>query len=450
MEKIKEYDLTKGSVWSGMLRFVLPIFLGALFQSLYSTVDAIILGHYVGKTALAAVDSIHTIVKLPLNFYNGLASGAMIIISQLFGAKDEKSLGDASHTSILFALVAGIILSLAGVLSTSFFLDIVKVPSQIYKDARSYLLIFFSGMWASMIYNVAAGILRALGNSQTPFKFLVVTNIMNICLDLLFVAVFQFGVAGAAVATVLSQITSGILIFITLQRTNLPCRIYIKKLKFHKTHLRRIFTLGLPIAIQSILYPISNTVIQASINSFGVNHIAAWAVCGKLDFLVWIISAAFASAISTFVAQNYGAKNLKRARKGVLIGSILTGGLMAIIGFILYVWHVPLSKFVVDDAEVVGILTDIIHLIAPLYLVYCFTDILPGAIQGTGESKRPMLITLTGMCLLRVLWIVLVVPKKTTFMTAMFSYPLSWVVTAFMLLIYYYMRMSKLKRLQLK
>ncbi|MEL3909393.1 MAG: MATE family efflux transporter [Treponemataceae bacterium] len=301
-----------------------------------------------------------------------------------------------------------------------------------------------------MIYNVAAGILRALGNSKTPFKFLVVTNIMNICLDLLFVAVFQFGVAGAAVATVLSQITSGILIFITLQRTNLPCRIYIKKLKFHKTHLRRIFTLGLPIAIQSILYPISNTVIQASINSFGVNHIAAWAVCGKLDFLVWIISAAFASAISTFVAQNYGAKNLKRARKGVLIGSILTGGLMAIIGFILYVWHVPLSKFVVDDAEVVGILTDIIHLIAPLYLVYCFTDILPGAIQGTGESKLPMLITLTGMCLLRVLWIVLVVPKKTTFMTAMFSYPLSWVVTAFMLLIYYYMRMSKLKRLQLK
>lgn len=448
MDDTRRYDLTQGVVWKSMLKFVWPIFLGALFQSLYSTVDAIILGQYAGKEALAALDSIHTIVRLPLNFYNGLATGAMIIISQYFGAKDNQKLSNASHTAVLFAIVAGIILSIGGVASTSFFIDLVKVPSEIYTDARLYLLIFFSGMWASMIYNVGAGVLRALGNSKTPFYFLIVTNILNIILDLVFIAILKLGVAGAAVATVISQITSVVFIFITLINTKLPCKIYIKKLKLHIIHLKEIFTLGLPIAAQSIMYPISNTIIQASINSYGVNYIAAWAVCGKLDFLVWIISAAFASAISTFVAQNYGANNLKRARQGVRVGAILTVIPMMIIGFVLYVWHIPLAKFFVNDPEVFPILTNIVHLVAPIYCIYCFTDIFPSAIQGTKESVRPMIITLTGTCLLRVLWIIIAVPYNKTFMTTMFSYPLSWVVTALMLAIYYFARIRKLSRLE--
>lgn len=441
----KKYNLTEGIVWKIMLQFAMPIFLGTLFQSLYTTADAIIIGKFAGKGALAAIESVYTLTKLPINFFTGLASGATIIISQYYGAKKNKEVSNASHNAILFAFIGGGILSIIGCIISPIAIKIIHVPNEILNDAQWYIIIYFAGMSVSMLYNVGSGILRALGNSKLPFYFLIVANLLNIILDLVFVVFFHLGVVGVAIATVLSECLSAILVILSLTRTNLSCKIYLKKLRFYKIHILEIFKLGLPIGIQSLLYPLSNTIVQTSINMFGVNSIAAWAVCGKLDFLIWSISDAFCISVSTFVAQNYGAQKYQRTKKGVRVGLIMSIILIGIISFILYFWSNFFAKFLVNDKEVIEITSQIMHFIAPLYIVYVFCDILPGAIRGIGDTFRPMLITLLGTCISRVLWIFLVVSLHPTLITVLACYPVSWGITAFTFIIFYIYSFSKLE-----
>ena len=269
---LKNNDLTEGKIWKVMLNFVLPIFLGTLFQSLYTTIDAIIIGRFAGKDAFAAIESVLSFQRLPVSFFVGLSSGATIIISQYFGAKKKEEVSKASHTAILFAIVGGLLLSVLSCILSPFFIKLIKVPNEIFFQAQIYTI-------------------------------LILSNILNIILDLILVIAFKLGVIGVGFATLISQIISAILIFIILLRTKLDCKIYINKIHFYKKYLKEIFRLGLPIGIQSIIYPIANTTIQSNINIFGVSSIAAWAVCGKLDFLIWAVSEAFSIAISTFVAQ---------------------------------------------------------------------------------------------------------------------------------------------------
>ena len=322
-ESSKNLNLTEGKIWKVILRFILPIFLGTLFQSLYNTIDAIIVGRFAGKEAVAAIESVLNFHRLPISFFVGLSSGATIIISQYFGANKKEEVSKASHTAILFAMFGGLLLSILSCVFSPFFIKLIKVPEEILWQAQTYTIICFSGIVASMIYNIGSGILRALGDSRTPFYILIVSNILNIALDLILVKVFKLGVIGVGVATLISEIVSAILIFIILIKTNLDCKIYIKEIRFYKKYIKEIFRLGLPIAVQSVLYPISNTIIQSSINTFGVNNIAAWGISGKLDFLIWTVSEAFSIAISTFVAQNYGAEKHQRARDGIKVALLL-------------------------------------------------------------------------------------------------------------------------------
>ena len=430
-------NLTTGSIWQKMLLFVLPIFLGTVFQSFYTIADAVIVGRFSGRDGLAALEAVYFLTKLPVNFFTGLASGATIIISQYFGAQKLDRISAASHTAVLFAFSGGAALSAAACLAAPFFIRLIEVPPEIEEAALTYVLIYFGGMAFSMLYNIGAGILRALGDSKTPFYFLILASILNVGLDLLFVAVFGWGVAGAAVATLLSQVVCAVLILLFLMKTDLPCKIKLARLRFSGEYLRKIVKLGLPIGIQAILYPLANIVIQSAINTFGVSCIAAWAVCGKLDFLIWSLSDAFYLAVSTFVAQNYGAGQYKRARQGVRAALLLAAGLVFIISAILYFWHIPLGYALVDDAEVIGIMSRIIHLFAPLYFLYIFGGVLPGAIQGTGETVRPMILTLLGTCASRILWIYLVLPRHRSFMTVMLCFPVSWALTAAIFLIFY-------------
>ncbi len=430
-------NLTTGSIWQKMLLFVLPIFLGTVFQSFYTIADAVIVGRFSGRDGLAALEAVYFLTKLPVNFFTGLASGATIIISQYFGAQKLDRIAAASHTAVLFAFSGGAALSAAACLAAPFFIRLIEVPPEIEEAALTYVLIYFGGMAFSMLYNIGAGILRALGDSKTPFYFLILASILNVGLDLLFVAVFGWGVAGAAVATLLSQVVCAVLILLFLMKTDLPCKIKLARLRFSGEYLRKIIKLGLPIGIQAILYPLANIVIQSAINTFGVSCIAAWAVCGKLDFLIWSLSDAFYLAVSTFVAQNYGAGQYKRARQGVRAALLLAAGLVFIISAILYFWHIPLGYALVDDAEVIGIMSRIIHLFAPLYFLYIFGGVLPGAIQGTGETVRPMILTLLGTCASRILWIYLVLPRHRSFMTVMLCFPVSWALTAAIFLIFY-------------
>ena len=444
----RKYDLTEGVVWRKLLKFALPVLLGTLFQQIYTIADAVIIGQFAGKEALAAIESVYTITKLPVNFFVGLSSGATIIISQYFGAKKQEKVSDACHTALIFAFVGGLLLSILGCILAPSCVRMIQVPEEIYSDAVWYTVIFFSGMAASMTYNIGAGIFRALGNSKTPFYFLIAANILNVLLDLLFVGVFRWGVIGAAITTMLAQLLSAILVVAALIRTDLPCKIHIRKIRFHRLHLAEFFKLGLPVGIQSTLYPISNTIIQTSINSFGVNSIAAWAVCGKLDFLIWFISDAFCVTVSTFVAQNFGATKYQRAKKGVLVGSGISLISIAFIGCLLYFWNAPLGRLLVNDEDVIGITSQIMNFLAPLYVLYVLGAVLPGAIRGFGESVKPMIITLFGSCACRVLWILFVVPLNPTLMTVLTCYPVSWGVTSFIFLLYYIFSVPKLLQRQ--
>lgn len=441
----KKYDLTDGIVWHKVVLFAMPILFGILLQSLYTTVDAIIIGRFVGKEALAAIESVYTLTKLPVNFFVGLSTGATIIISQYFGAKKLEKVSKACHTAVLFAFVGGLFLSIIAIVIAPFFIDLLKVPAAIYDQALIYVIIFFSGLAASMTYNIGAGIFRALGNSKTPFYFLIIANIINIVLDIVLVAVMGFGVVGAGLATVLSQLICGVLIVIALMRTHLPCKIYFHKLRFHKICLEEFIRLGLPVGIQSTLYPVANMIIQTSINAFGVNSIAAWAVCGKLDFLVWSISDAFCMTISTFVAQNYGAGLYDRSRKGVRIGATIAVLLVGLVSIGLYFWHVPLGRLLVTDSEVIRIMSQIMILFTPLYILYVLGAVMPGAIRGTGESFKPMVITLFGSCLCRVFWILFIVPLRPSLMMVLSCYPISWAITSILYVLFYRTYVPKMK-----
>ena len=433
---LKNNNLTEGKIWKVMLKFVLPIFLGTLFQSLYTTIDAIIIGRFAGKDAFAAIESVLNFQRLPITFFVGLSSGATIIISQYFGAKRKEDISKASHTTILFAIVGGLLLSVLSCILSPFFIRLIKVPEEIFYQAQIYTIICFSGIVASMIYNIGSGILRALGDSKTPFYILIVSNILNIILDLILVVVFNLGVIGVGMATLIAQIASAILIFIILLRTKLDCKIYINKIHFYKKYIKEIFRLGLPIGVQSVLYPISNTIIQSSINTFGVNSIAAWAISGKLDFLIWTVSDAFSVAISTFVAQNYGAKKHQRARDGIKIALSMSMVAIFVISFILYFYNKPLAYFLIKDKNIVDLTSEVIHLIAPLYFMYVIGDVLSGAIKGTGNTLHPMVINIFGICICRILWIFLIVPLNPTFFMVLYGFIVSWIITALMYIVY--------------
>ena len=435
-EGSKNLNLTEGKIWKVMLRFVLPIFLRTLFQSLYNTIDAIIVGRFAGKEALAAIESVLNFHRLPVSFFVGLSSGATIIISQYFGANKKDEVSKASHTAILFAVFGGLLLSILSCIFSPFFIKLIKVPEEILYQAQIYTIICFSGIVFSMVYNIGSGILRALGDSKTPFYILIVANILNIILDLILVIVFKLGVTGVGFATLISQIVSAILIFIILLKTKLDCKIYINKIRFYKKYMKEIFKLGLPIGIQSVLYPISNTIIQSSINTFGVNSIAAWAISGKLDFLIWTVSDAFSIAISTFVAQNYGAEKHQRARDGIKVALIMSMIAIFVISFTLYLYNKPLAYFLIDDKNIVDLTSKIIKLIAPLYFIYVIGDVLSGAIRGIGDTFNPMIINIFGICVCRVLWIFFIVPLNPTFFMVLYGFIVSWIITATMYITY--------------
>jgi putative MATE family efflux protein len=292
-------------------------------------------------------------------------------------------------------------------------------------------------MAVSMTYNIGAGILRAMGNSRTPFYFLIAASTANVLLDLLFVGVFRWHAAGAAFATVLSQLLSAILVITALLKTDLPCRMVWKKIHFHKPTVKKIFSLGLPVGAQSSLYPISNMMIQSNINSFGINAIAAWAVCGKLDFLIWLIVGSFGSAASTFVAQNFGARLYGRARNGTLLCVGMSLVCICSISAVLYFFCGPLGRLFISDNEVIQLSIHLMRFLAPLYFIYIGGEILSGAIRGMGETFRPMILTLLGTCVCRVAWVLFAVPLQPTLKMVIWSYPVSWIVTSLSFIIFY-------------
>ncbi len=446
-QKIKENGITEGVIWKQLLLFFFPILIGTFFQQLYNTVDTIIVGQYVGTQALAAVGTTGTVINLLVGFFVGLSSGATVIISQFFGGGDWQNVSKAVHTSIALALAGGVILMAVGLLTSRMSLELLGVPQEIMEDALTYINIYYAGMVACLIYNVGTGILRAIGDSRMPLYVLIACCLVNIVLDLLFVVAFHWDVLGVALATVLSQAVSAALIMVRLLLTRESYRVEIKKIRFHRDLLKSVVRIGLPSGLQSVLYSVSNLLIQASINSFGTDAIASWAAIGKIDGFIWMVMGAFGISITTFVGQNFGAGKIDRVRRGTRVCLGMALGSTIALSLVILFFGGPLLRFFTGDETVIALGKDFFQVLAPSYFTYVFIEVLSGAIRGAGEALQPMLITCFGVCGLRVLWIAIAVPLHHTMQMVAMNYPVTWVVTAIVFIVYY-LRMNWLKRCQ--
>ena len=430
MGKHKTLDLTQGKIWKVLLAFILPIMAGSLIQQLYTVVDAVVVGRFAGKAGLAAIDSVYTLFKFPLNFMSGLSAGATIVVSRLYGAGSEKKLGDAIRAAAVIAASLGVLFSLAGTIAAPYLLNLMSVPADIRPDTLVYIRIYFGGLWTMIFYNMIAGILRAFGNSRSPFFILIVCCIVNIAADLVLVGVLHTGVAGAAAATVFAQFISVVLALRSLGRTYPGESLWLASVSWES--VGRMLSIGFPLALQSILFPVANSIIHAAINRMGTDVIAAWAVCGKLDMLQWLVADSMSPALSTYVSQNLGAGKRERVVRGSLTGTAFSAGTVAVISLILYFFPGPLGNLFVVKSEQALLSPMIIHfmrMMAPFYIFYAFAEAFSGACCGTGDTVRPMIVTLLCTCGLRVLSIFLILPHFGTMECIIWIYIASWIVT---------------------
>lgn len=430
--------ITEGVIWKEMLIFFFPILFGTFFQQLYNTVDAIVVGNFVGKEALAAVGgSTGTFINLLVGFFVGLSSGATVIISQLFGAQDVHGTQKAVHTAVALSLASGLFLTVIGQIISPFALQAMETPDDIIDYALTYLRIYFCGMIPNLFYNVGTGILRAVGDSRRPLYFLIASTMINLVLDLLFVLQFHLGVMGVALATILAQTISAVMILVVLVRTTAPYRLFLRKIRFHKEMLWNIVRIGIPAGLQSVMYGISNIIIQASVNSFGTDTIAAWTAYGKIDGMFWMIMDAFGVTVSTFVGQNFGAQKYGRMRKSIRVCAGMTLGTSVGLSLIL----IGLGRFIyrlfTQDAAVIDIGMQILMTLVPFYFTYLGIAVLCSAVRGTGDALVPMLLTCFGVCVLRIVWIVIMKPIFPSVQTVILSYPITWSITSLLFLGYY-------------
>ena len=447
---VKGNRITEGSIFGQLLLFFFPILFGTFFQQLYNTADAMVVGRFVGKQALAAVGgSTSTLINLLVGFFVGLSSGATVVISQFYGARKADKVHWAVHTSIAFSVIGGIIFMIVGLVGSPWALEAMKTPEDVMGHAVVYIRIYFLGIIVNLVYNMGAGILRAVGDSRRPLYFLIASCFTNIILDVLLVAVLRMGVAGAALATITSQLLSAVLVVRALMKTDDMYKLEWKKVRIDQRMLQRIVRIGIPAGMQSVMYNISNVIIQAGVNTLGTDNVTAWATYGKVDGLYWMMINALGISVTTFVGQNFGAGRLDRVRKGagacMVIGVVLT----ASVGAVLYNGGHLLVELFTTDLQVQAISMDLLHFMVPTFITYIAIEILSGTLRGVGDAWMPLVITGIGVCAVRVLWIMLVLPHYHTIIGAAFCYPLTWSLTTVAFVIYYYF-FSSLRRWKLK
>ena len=440
------HDMTLGAPWKRILEFAIPMLIGNLAQQLYNTADAIIVGRFVGKEALAAVGgTTGTLINLFVNFLVGISSGVTVVIAQNYGAQRYDRVHKTVHSAITLALIAGTVMTVVGLVAAPWALRAMGTPEDIIGYATTYIRIYFFSIPAAFVYNVGAAILRATGDTRRPLYFLIIACLTNIVLDLTFVVWLDLGVWGAAVATLISQILSAVLALFVLVRTESACRLSMKDLGFDPELLKGILWVGCPAGIQSNMYTISNIIIQSCINSFGTDTIAAWTAFGKVDGFFWMILGAYGISITTFVGQNFGAQKYDRIRHSVRVCMMMAMGTALVLSLLLYTCYGPIFLIFTDDAGVLATCGQMVHVMVPFYFTFVFVEILSGAIRGTGDVVKPMIITCGGVCMLRILWLFFALPLHRTLNMVLVSYPITWIITA-VLFIIYYLRGRWLKR----
>lgn len=435
--KRENVDLTEGSIWKNLLTFTLPLLFSALLQQLYNTADLLIVGRFAGKVDMAAIGACGAITLLVVALFMGLSTGTSVLVAQYYGAKNRKELSKVVHTNFAIAIYGGGLLSIITIIFSPVFLKWIATPPEVMGPATNYLRIVFAGMVPVMLYNMGSAVLRSVGDSVRPFNFLAVSAFLNIILDLVFVGIFDMGAVGAGIATAFAQSVSGILVAYSLIRTTDIYRLRFKRIRFHKDSLRDIFAIGLPAGISGAMIALSNVIIQGQINVFGAQAIAGAASANRIDGFVFTSLEAFALAITTFVGQNIGARKPKRLSAGIKTSLLMTWVFVAVVSSILVCFRYTFMSVFSADHGVIFYGAKMTVTLAPFYVVFSTTEVLSGAIRGSGTSIPVMIITLIGMFIIRLGWIVVAMPVFNNIDTIYWSYPISWIATFIMTVIYF-------------
>ena len=421
--------ITEGVIWKQLLLFFFPILMGSFFQQMYNTVDTIIVGRAIGTQALAAVGSSASLINLLNGFFIGLSSGATVVLSQYYGASDRDGVSKALHTGMLLSLILGAVAMTIGIVLGPAVMKLIRTPENCLKDASTYVQIYFSGAVFSMIYNMGTGILRAMGDSRKPMIFLIISCLVNILMDILCVVILKLGVAGAAIATVIAQGFSAVLVLITL--TRLPQEhLDWAKLRMDSSILGRILLIGLPAGLQFVTFDLSNILTQSTVNSFGSATVAAFTAYCKSDAIIWMVCGAFGVAITTFVGQNYGAGKILRVHRSIWICLGMSTGVIGSLSIAEILFREWILKIYTTDREVIRLGTYMMLCTVPYCVLFLPVEILGGAMRGTGYSLVPTLITSFFVCTFRILWIFTAVVRWHTLTVLLMCYPISWLISS--------------------
>lgn len=421
-------SLIRGPISRGLLFFALPILLSNLFQQLYNAVDSAVVGSFAGQTALAAVGSTGSLINLLIGFFLGFATGAGILFAMRYGAHDWEALRSVVHSAMFLAVAAGGLISVLGLSFARPLLRLMQTPADVMAPSLSYLRIYLAGTVITMVYNVGAGLIRAEGDSKHPLIYLVAGGVTNLVLDILFVAVFRWGVAGAAIATVLAQLVSAVLTVRQLMRLDERYRFRVRQWKVSKNTVRELMRVSVPCGVQSSMFNISNLLVQAEINTFGSVAMAGVAAFYKIDGFVYMPINAISLALTTFVGQNIGAKQYDRIGKGIRVA--LVSSLMMII--LLAVCEVltfrPLMSLFTKDPAAQEIGLSMMRYFVTTSWIFVFSDILGAAIRGAGDTVRVTVVTALCICVFRVIWLLVMLPIFNDIRMVFLCYPLSWLL----------------------
>lgn len=418
--------MTEGVIWKQIFFFTLPLLAGNLFQQLYNTVDSIVVGNYVGQRALAAVAASTPIVNIIVGFFMGMSAGASIVISMYFGARDRKGLRRSVHASMLIAAVLGLILTFIGIFISPLLLRLISTPAGVMESAVLYLRIYFGGMLALMIYNMGSSVLRAVGDSRRPLYFLCVSSVINIGLDLLFVIVFRWGIAGVAWATLIAQVVSAILVLLVLLRSQEDFSLNPRELRLDLPMIKRVMLLGMPAGLQQCLISFSNLFVQSYINQFDEAVMAGFGAYIKVDSFILLPVQSVSLAVTTFVGQNVGAGSLERAEKGTRVSLFMSLGVTAALSALINIFAGAILRVFCPEEEVIAAGLVFMKAFSPFYFTLCFCQVYSGALRGAGDARTPMLVMTFSFVILRQIFLFIGTRVLPSLELVAFSYPVTW------------------------
>lgn len=430
--------MTSGNIYKKIALFAIPLLLGNFFQLMYNTIDSIVVGNYVGKEALAAVGASTPIINLLIAFFQGLATGAGVVVSRYYGARKQEEESKAIHSFLLFSILFGIALSIVGYFVSPVILRMMNTPSDYYNDADGYLAIYFLGATFLIVYNAGTGILQAVGDSKNPLYFLIATSILNIFLDLLFVKGFGMGVDGAAWATIISECISMLLVINLLMRTKNEYKVTLKNLKIDFSILKQIVEIGVPAGLQGMIVSVSNVIVMAYINQFGSSGVAGFSCSNKIDNFMGLPVNSLMLAITTFVGQNLGARQYERVKQGVRAALVMSISIVVTLGVFVFLFSDSLMCIFTSDMDVIEDGTIILRIMCPCYIFLCFHQVYSGALRASGRSSVPMITSIIAFVVMRQIFLAVAIPLYHHISIIGIGYSFTWAMAALMTGIYYF------------